>query len=137
MFVDVTDKDVSDNIVIRCIKYETDSTKCLKNDTNYTCEKRSLWSGPLFKLDGCYENCCGLDTFLMQREDSSNVYLWLCQNFSSCYGGTYDNIHIHTFPIEESIKFESLFSFSFTTRKLFHIMDPANLYSESETTTIT
>lgn len=136
LFADVKE-DESDKIVVRCIECATDWTKCLKTDINYTCEKRSLVSGPLFHSK-CYKNFCDINTFLLNCGNNRNIYVWLCQDFSLEYWRTYNNIHIHTYPIQESIKFDSLFSsFSSATRKFFHIMDPANLHSESEKTTVT
>ncbi|XP_014469149.1 PREDICTED: uncharacterized protein LOC106741535 [Dinoponera quadriceps] len=139
-FLDVINKDATDDIVLRCMKYETGSTKCLKNDTDYTCEERSILLGPQFRL-GHHKDFCSIDTFLIQCRNSDNIYVWLRQNYSLRYNAVYNNFHVHTVPIQESIKFNSLFYnhtttlFSSTTKKFFRLMDTADLHSGSTTIT--
>lgn len=121
-------------MVVRFIKYKNSLDKCHNSNINYTCENNSVLFGPVLKL-GCAEDICKIETYMMQCTDN-NIYVWLSERPLAYY--TRLNFHIHTVPIQESIKFNSLFSsFSSTTRKFFHIMDPAYLYSESKISIVT
>ncbi|XP_025158494.1 uncharacterized protein LOC105186650 isoform X2 [Harpegnathos saltator] len=136
-FIDVTNKDVTDNVVIRYIKYETNDKIC-KSDTNYTCEERYVNSGPDLENTNVY-SLKYLKTFIIDFKGNNNKYVWFCHKSSLCslsFDTICTNFHIHTSPLHESIKFDLLFSsFSSITRKFFNILDPADLYSGSETIT--
>lgn len=66
-------------------------------------------------------------------KNHDNEYIWLCKEKNpSADGDRCNAFHVHTVPIQRSKEFDSLFSSFFsTTRQFFHIMDPANLYSEA------